>query len=132
MKITKDILRQQSALRRVRPDRWLACALWSQFAHVDVSDLQEVAEDAASVEIMPFRQSFVGFSKELPALRGRLSQGKEAQHLEPVIKGRLLESGTVAAGQMELQRRRRDLRARNLENYSGCLHLVFVLREDAF
>ena len=64
----------------------------------------------------PFRQSFSGFDKELPALRKMLSQGPMAEHLERAVHGKLLEGGAITAGQLEIRRRRRKHKVRNSIN----------------
>ena len=80
--------------------------------HTPVQDLQLVTEGSKIVDMMPFRQSFAGFDKELPAIRTALAQGPLAEQLELATSGKLLESATVHAGQLELKRCRRKCHGR--------------------
>ena len=72
----------------------------AKMCHVDLRDVQEEDPDVCTAAIVPFRQNFTGFAKDLSAVRIALSQGPEAENLEPASDGKFLESGTVAAGQM--------------------------------
>ena len=85
----------------------------SRLHHIDVNDLEEWEPDVASVIIKLYKHDFIGFVKELAQLRASLGQGPDASNLEPAAHGKMLESGTLAAGQYELQRRRRKHNVRN-------------------